>query len=90
MTIHDFFSSHMKTGRIQEIGQLACSFYGVEKNSQLSATQKLTALCTALSIDVASLDDIMANSPEVKRTVKGHAFEIIFAAISDVIQMSIL
>jgi len=68
----------MTTGRIQEIGLLSSSYYGVQTPSKLSAAQKLDALCNALAIDVSSLDDIMANSPEVQRTVKGHAFEIIF------------
>lgn len=78
MSIQDYFSAHITTGRIQEIGQLACSYYNIDTPSHLSASQKIEALCTALAIDSSSLDDIIANSPEVQRTVKGHAFEIIF------------
>lgn len=78
MTIKEYFSSYILTGRIGEIASAACSYYGISGISQLSTEQKLTSLCTALSIDANSLDEIITNSSEVKRTVKGHAFEIIF------------
>lgn len=78
MTLQEYFISHITTGRIAEIGQAACSYYGASKYNDLSAEQKLEALCCALSVDAESLDSIINNHSEVKRTVKGHAFEIVF------------
>lgn len=78
LNIQDYFSSHITTGRIAEIASAACNYYNCSTAKELSPNQKLESLCTALAIDRLSLDEIIANSPEVKRTVKGHAFEIIF------------
>lgn len=71
----------VSTGRIEEIGEVACSFFGVKSASDLTDEQKLESLCNSLCIDAKSLDEIIANSSEVSRTVKGHIFEIVFDKI---------
>ena len=81
MSLKEEITKKVSTGRIGEIGEVACSFFEVESPSDLTDEQKLNSLCESLCIDEKSLDEIIANSPEVSRTVKGHAFEIVFDKI---------
>lgn len=78
MNLRDFFALHIKNGRILEIGNIASTYYGVSDYNSLTPEQKLEALCQAMCIDNVSLDSIINEHSEVKRTVQGHAFEIIF------------
>ena len=78
MDILTFLSENMLTGRIGEIISKACEYYNVSRITQLTDKQKLDFLCATSQIDSTSLDEIVANSPEVMRTVKGHTFEVVF------------
>ena len=78
MTLHDYFSQTIQTGRIGEIGRAACEYFNRRRVSDLTPLEKLDSLSAALCVAPDDLDSIIADSPEVKRTVKGHAFEIIF------------
>lgn len=84
MTIEDFFKNKIKTGRIEEISNTATAYYEVKKPNDLSAQQKLKALCVAANITPSLLDKIISTNIPVLRTVKGHAFEIVFNKIMNI------
>ncbi len=84
MTLKEYFVENIKTGRIGEIGQKAIAYYNVPKVEDLSAQQKLDSLCTAADVSSALLDEIISSNSPVLRTVKGHAFEIVFSKIMNI------
>lgn len=73
----EYIESNVKSGRISEISDVAEEYFecGI---SALSEAQKALALCYASKIGLDDLDDIIASHSEVQRTVKGHAFEVVF------------
>lgn len=64
-------------GRISEIYEFAKNYFG-EEPSNISATNKLMVLCEAMCITPNDLDEVISKHSEVSRTVKGHAFEVVF------------
>ncbi len=66
------------TGRIGEILSALKKIHKVKSTRELSKKIKLNALLTALQITVSELDSIIADNSPVFRTIKGHAFEIVF------------
>ena len=84
MTLKECFVKNIKTGRIKEIGQTAIDYYKVPRVEDLSAQQKLDSLCTAANVSPALLDEAISSNSPVQRTVKGHAFEIVFSKIMNI------
>lgn len=66
------------TGRISEIMTALRKVHNVESIRELSETIKLDSLLTALQLSEHELDSIIADNSPVFRTIKGHAFEIVF------------
>lgn len=66
------------TGRIGDILSALKKIHRVESTRELSESVKLDALLTALQLKVEELDSIIADNSPVFRTIKGHAFEIVF------------
>lgn len=66
------------TGRIGEIMSALKTIHKVDSIRNLSEEVKLDALLTALQLNAIELDSIIADNSPVFRTIKGHAFEIVF------------
>lgn len=77
MNFRNFIESKSSNGRISEIIALSEDYYNCPA-SALSTEQKLNALCFAQKISPEELDEVISSHSEVLRTVKGHAFEVIF------------
>jgi hypothetical protein len=71
-------SDLLGTGRIGEIMSALRKVYKVESTRELSEKIKLNALLTALQLSAHELDSIIADNSPVFRTIKGHAFEVVF------------
>ena len=67
----------LTNGRISEIYDFARSYFG-EEPSNISDTDKLNVLCEAMCITPSDIDSVISKHSEVSRTVKGHAFEVVF------------
>jgi len=77
MSFRNFIESNSVNGRISEIIALAEDYFDCPA-SELSTEQKLDALCFAQKISPEELDEVISSHSEVLRTVKGHAFEVVF------------
>lgn len=66
------------TGRIGEIMSALRKVHHVESIRELSEKIKLNALLVSLQLRADELDSIIADNSPVFRTIKGHAFEIVF------------
>ncbi len=77
MHFRDYIEANSSNGRISEIIALSEDYYNCPA-SELSTEQKLNALCFAQKISPEELDEVIASHSQVLRTVKGHAFEVVF------------
>jgi hypothetical protein len=75
------FNEHLGTGRIKEIINALKSTYGVTTIRELNPEIKLNSLLTAMQLDINDFDCLIADNSPVFRTIKGHAFEIVFEYI---------
>ncbi len=66
------------TGRIVDIIKYLKVKHDVNSIRQLTPPQKLDVLCLALQINYEQFDSIIAENPQVLRTIKGHVFEVVF------------
>jgi len=66
------------TGRIGDILNALKTLYKVETTRNLSEEIKLNALLTVLQLNSNDFDSLIADNSPVFRTIKGHAFEIVF------------
>lgn len=66
------------SGTISEIIQILKSKHEVSSVRELSSVTKLQILCDVLQFTPAQLDSLIASNPSVLRTVRGHAFEVVF------------
>lgn len=66
------------TGRINDILNALKTTYKVDATRSLSEDIKLNALLTALQLSRSDFDNLIADNSPVFRTIKGHAFEIVF------------
>jgi hypothetical protein len=71
----------LNKGRITDILSALKTFHQIENISELSDDAKLNILLTAIQLPVHTFDDLLANNPPVLRTIKGHAFEVVFKRI---------
>jgi hypothetical protein len=71
----------LNKGRITDILSALKTFHQIENISELSDDAKLNVLLTAIQLPVHAFDDLLANNPPVLRTIKGHAFEVVFKRI---------
>ncbi len=71
----------LNKGRIADILSALKAFYPVENISELSDNDKLDLLLTAIQLPINTFDDLLANNSPVLRTIKGHAFEVVFKRI---------
>jgi hypothetical protein len=71
-------SDLLGTGRIKEILSAIKKVYKVKSSRELSEQIKLDVLLTSLQLSASEFDNIIADNSPVYRTVKGHAFEIVF------------
>jgi hypothetical protein len=74
MTIYNLLNK----GRIADILSALKIFHQVENISTLSDADKLNILLTVIQLPLHVFDDLLANNPPVLRTIKGHAFEVVF------------
>ena len=70
----------LRSGRISEILEAAEAFYH-RRAADLPPETKAALLCSAMCITRQNLDAVISGHPEVIRTVKGHAFEVVFDAM---------
>ncbi len=82
MDFRNFIESNSENGRISEIIALAEDYFDCPA-TELSTDQKLDALCFAQKISPEELDEVISSHSEVLRTVKGHAFEVVFDYLMD-------
>lgn len=73
----NFIMNNITSGRIGEISDVSRAFYN-QKPSDLPPEAKLSILSQVMQISPADIDEIIASHSEVSRTVKGHAFEVVF------------
>lgn len=66
------------TGRISEIISALKNHYKVTSIGQLPPKKKLDSLCEASQLTSKQLDELIVNNSAVLRTIKGHAFEVVF------------
>lgn len=70
--------NNIGTGRISEIIAALISHHKVSSTRKLSPKIKLQALLFALQLSANELDSLIADNSPVFRTIKGHAFEVVF------------
>lgn len=75
-----FLVKNISNGRISEIIDITEKFFN-KKAGDLSPEMKAAVLCSAMCITKEDLDHVIANHSEVSRTIKGHAFEVVFDAM---------
>ena len=68
-------------GRITNIINALKSYYKVNEISELTTSQKLFGLTESIQLTNHQLDKLIAHTPQVLRTIKGHAFEVVFDII---------
>ena len=84
MNIFDeFLITHIYGGRISEIIDISEIFFN-KKASDLSPEIKADILCSVMRITRDDLDNVIAKHPEVSRTIKGHAFEVVFDSMMSI------
>lgn len=76
----DFLIRSIYGGRISEIIDIAEKFFDT-KAGDLHPEIKADILCSVMRITRKDLDSVIANHSEVSRTIKGHAFEVVFDAM---------
>lgn len=76
----DFLIRNICGGRISEIIDIAEKFFDT-KAGDLNPEIKADILCSVMRITRKDLDSVIANHSEVSRTIKGHAFEVVFDAM---------
>lgn len=76
----DFLIRNIYGGRISEIIDIAEKFFDT-KAGDLNPEIKADILCSVMRITRKDLDSVIANHSEVSRTIKGHAFEVVFDAM---------
>lgn len=74
---NEYIRKNIYCGRINEIIDITEKFFQ-KKVSHLSPEIKAKILCSVMRITIDDLDHIIAHHQEVSRTIKGHAFEVIF------------
>lgn len=77
----EFLRSHLSSASIADISSCICRFFGVRKISGIKTEDKLDALCIAAGVSRQEMDEMIAYNPPAIRTIKGHAFEVIFSKI---------
>lgn len=77
---YEFLTKNIHGGRISEIIDISESFFN-KRACDLSPDIKADILCSVMRITRNDLDDVIANHSEVFRTIKGHAFEVVFDAM---------
>lgn len=84
MNIFDeFLIKHIYSGRISEIIDISEIFFN-KKATDLSPELKADILCSVMRITRDDLDHVIANHSEVCRTIKGHAFEVVFDSMMSI------
>lgn len=76
----DFLIKNIYGGRISEIIDIAENFFD-KKAGDLHPETKADILCSVMCMTREDLDSVIANHSEVSRTIKGHAFEVVFDAM---------
>ncbi len=80
---NEFLIKNIYGGRISEIIDLTEKFFN-KKAGDLSSEIKADILCSVMCITKEDLDSVIANHSEVSRTIKGHAFEVVFDAMMSI------
>ena len=79
-TLNEYILKNTCCGRINEIIDITEKYFQ-KKVSNLSPQIKANILCSVMRITIDDLDHIIADHSEVSRTIKGHAFEVVFDAM---------
>lgn len=79
----DYLISNIQGGRIDEIIELSERFFR-KKATDLSPEIKADILCSVMRITRTDLDQVIARHSEVSRTIKGHAFEVVFDSMMSI------
>ncbi len=79
----EFLITHIQGGRISEIIDLSERFFA-KKAGDLSPETKSDILCSVMRLTRDDLDNVIAKHSEVYRTIKGHAFEVVFDAMMSI------
>ena len=74
---HENLIKKIESGRINEIIDISEKSFN-KKARDLSPGLKALILCSVMCITKNDLDSVIANHSEVSRTIKGHAFEVVF------------
>lgn len=67
-------------GRISEIYDISENYFN-QSPQDLAPETKLHILCSIMKITPSDLDEIISSHSAVSRTIKGHAFEVVFDAM---------
>lgn len=78
--VHKIPVSSIQSGRIREIIDVSEAVFQ-RKAGDLPPELKADILCSVMCITREDLDHIIADHAEVSRTIKGHAFEVVFDTI---------
>ncbi len=70
-------------GRISEIYDISENYFN-QSPQDLAPETKLHILCSIMKITPSDLDEIISSHSAVSRTIKGHAFEVVFDAMMHV------
>ncbi len=73
----EYILQNIYNGRISEIIDITEKFFH-QKASDLPPEIKADVLCFVMCITRDDLDEVIATHSEVSRTIKGHAFEVVF------------
>lgn len=79
----EFLIKNIYGGRISEIIDISEIFFN-KKVGDLSPELKADILCSVMRITRDDLDHVIANHSEVSRTIKGHAFEVVFDSMMSI------
>ena len=76
-----YLEEHLTSARIEDITNCICNYFNVRSVLGIRTEDKLDALCIAAGISRNEMDEMIAGNPPAIRTIKGHAFEVIFSKI---------
>ena len=79
--MEQYLRDHLSSARSTDITNCICNYYGVRSISGIRTEDKLDALCIAAGISRDEMDEMIASNSPAIRTIKGHAFEVIFSKI---------
>lgn len=79
--MREYLSETLHSANIADISESICRYFKVRNLAGIRTEDKLDALCIASDISREEMDEMIAYNPPAVRTIRGHAFEVIFSKI---------